>query len=122
MRDSAIAVRATFDSFIYPQLLRVPMASKIKDKLFVFSAEAKLNRDQVFSWPFKYEGSFWAAVRRDCDVVCCARGIGLVVQRCPLFQPNSNHLVKAKEGKKTRCLPKRDHPQTQERKKGNRTK
>jgi hypothetical protein len=35
----------------------------------------------------------------------------------PLFQPNSNHLLKAKEGKKTRCLPKRDHPQTQERQK-----
>ncbi len=48
MRDSAIAVRATFDSFIYPQLLRVPMASKIKDKLFVFSAEAKLNRKKFF--------------------------------------------------------------------------
>jgi hypothetical protein len=59
MGDSAIAVRATLDSFIYPQLVRVPMASKIKYKLFVFSA--KLNRDQVYSWPFKYERSFWAA-------------------------------------------------------------
>jgi hypothetical protein len=36
----------------------------------------------------------------------------------PLFQPNSDHLVKAKEGKKMRCLPKRDQPQTQERRKG----
>ncbi len=34
MGDSAIAVRATLDSFIYPQLVRVPMASKIKYKLF----------------------------------------------------------------------------------------
>jgi hypothetical protein len=49
MGDSAIAVRATLDSFIYPQLVRVPMASKIKYKLFgIFHRSQTQSRPSFF--------------------------------------------------------------------------
>jgi hypothetical protein len=54
----------------------------------------------------------WCSLMRQRDWACRAA--------LPLFQPNSNHLVKAKEGRKTRCLPKRDHPPNT--RKGKRTK